>query len=105
MLTVDDMDLTEPLRVYNKGVIGSEDVITDTFAGFRSQIREGEVTIPHVTAGEPLRDECDSFLRRIRGGDEALSDGRAGAEVVAVLEAMDASMEGNGVEVPVEAVR
>jgi predicted dehydrogenase len=105
MLTVDDMDLNEPLRIYNKGVVGAEDVITDTFAGFRSQIREGEVTIPHVTSGEPLRDECDSFLRRIRGGDETVSDGRAGAEVVAVLEAMDTSMAGDGVEVKVEKVR
>jgi predicted dehydrogenase len=105
MLTVDDMDLTEPLRIYNKGVVGAEEVITDTFAGFRSQIREGEVTIPHVTAGEPLRDECDSFLRRIRGEDESLSDGVAGAEVVAVLEAIDKSMVGDGVEVDVEPVR
>jgi predicted dehydrogenase len=105
MLTVDDMDLNEPLRIYNKGVVGAEDVITDTFAGFRSQIREGEVTIPHVTSGEPLRDECDSFLRRIRGGDETVSDGRSGVEVVAVLEAMDTSMAGDGVEVPLERAR
>lgn len=105
MLTVDDMDLTEPLRIYNKGVVGAESVITDTFAGFRSQIREGEVLIPHVTSGEPLRDECESFLRRIRGAGEETSDGWFGAEVVSVLEAMDRSMAEDGVETAVEAVR
>ena len=105
MLTVDDMDLNEPLRIYNKGVVDGDSPVTDTFAGFRSQIREGEVLIPHVTSGEPLKDECDSFLRRIRGANDTVSDGWAGAEVVAVLEAMDQSMARDGIEVPVEAVR
>jgi len=105
MLTVDDMDLTEPVRIYNKGVVGEDSLMADTFAGFRSQIREGEVLIPHVTSGEPLRDECDSFLRRIRRGGETTSDGWAGAEVVSVLEAMDLSMAADGAEVDVEAVR
>ena len=82
------------LRLYDKGVVGAASEITDTFAGFRSQVREGEVRIPHVTTGEPLRAECDAFLSRIRGGDGSLSDGWAGAEVIAVLEAMDRSIAG-----------
>jgi predicted dehydrogenase len=105
MLTVDDMDLNEPLRLYDKGVVGAEAEITDTFAGFRSQIREGQVLIPHVTTGEPLRAECDSFLARIRGGEESLSDGWAGADVVAVLEAIDRSMANDGAQQEVERVR
>jgi len=105
MLTVDDMDLNEPLRLYDKGVVGVESEITDTFAGFRSQIREGQVLIPHVTTGEPLRAECDSFLDRIRGAVGHLSDGWAGAEVVAVLEAIDRSMANHGAQQEVEKVR
>lgn len=105
MLTVDDMDLNEPLRLYDKGVVGAEAEITDTFAGFRSQIREGQVLIPHVTTGEPLRAECDSFLARIRSGDESLSDGWAGADVVAVLEAIDRSMASDGAQQEVESAR
>jgi predicted dehydrogenase len=105
MLTVDDMDLNEPLRLYDKGVVGAESEITDTFAGFRSQIREGQVLIPHVTTGEPLRAECDSFLARIRGGDDSLADGWAGADVVAVLEAVDRSMAKDGAQQEVERVR
>lgn len=97
MLTVDDMELNEPIRIYNKGIVGTEsEEITDTFAGFRSQIREGEIVIPHVTGGEPLKAECDDFLRRILGGDGDVSDGRDGARVVAVLEAIDRSIEAGG---------
>lgn len=103
MLTVDDMDLNEPLRIYNKGIDASDPgEFTDSFAGFRSQIREGEVLIPHVTGGEPLRTECDEFLNRIKGGTDTRSDGQAGADVVAVLEAIEKSMSNSGTATPVE---
>lgn len=105
MLTVDDMEMNEPIRLYDKGVLErSEDEITDTFAGFRNQIREGEVRIPHVTGGEPLRAECDEFLRRIAGSGETLSDGWDGARIVAVLDAVDESMAAGGASVTVEGV-
>jgi predicted dehydrogenase len=106
MLTVDDLDLTEPLRIYDKGVVRPhDDAITDTYAGFRSKIREGQVLIPHVTSGEPLKAECESFLRRIRGSDEQVSDGWEGAQVVAVLEAIDKSIQSGGLETDVEPAR
>jgi predicted dehydrogenase len=105
MLTVDDMDINEPLRIYDKGVVGASSEVTDTFAGFRSQVREGEVLIPHVTTGEPLRAECDAFLRRVRGESGTLSSGWAGADVVAVLEAIDRSIANRGAEEEVEKVR
>jgi len=105
MLTVDDMDLNEPLRIYDKGVVeAGASVVTDTFAGFRSQIREGEVRIPHVTGGEPLRVECEEFLLRIRGDGNDVSDGHSGSKVVAVLEAVDRSIASDGASVQVEGV-
>lgn len=105
MLTVDDMEMNEPIRLYDKGILEtSEDQITDTFAGFRSQIREGEVRIPHVTGGEPLKAECDEFLRRISGGAESLSNGWDGARIVAVLDAIDRSMAQDGASVSVESL-
>jgi predicted dehydrogenase len=104
MLTVDDMDLNEPLRLYDKGVVGASADMTDTFAGFRSQVREGQVLIPHVTTGEPLRAECEAFLDRIRGEEGSLSNGWAGTDVVAVLEAIDRSITSRGAEMGVEQV-
>jgi predicted dehydrogenase len=97
MLTVDDMDLVEPLRLYDKGVAERNPVdVADTFVGFRSQIREGNVTIPRVVLGEPLRSECDAFLRRVTGDAGTLSDGWSGLDVVEVLEALDRSLAGGG---------
>lgn len=105
MLTIDDMELTEPVRIYDKGIIGVDGEFTDTFAGFRSQIREGEVRIPHVTGGEPLKSECDEFLRRIAGDGGDLSDGWDGARIVAVLDAIDTSIAKGGGATPVKTVR
>jgi predicted dehydrogenase len=98
MLTVDDMDIMEPLRLYDKGIEeDTSDAMSDTFAGFRAQIREGQVLIPNITAGEPLRVECEEFLARIRGASSSVvSDGWAGAAVVGVLSAADASMSRGG---------
>lgn len=106
MLTVDDMEITEPLRIYDKGIEeAATPPVSDTFAGFRSQIREGQIIIPKISTGEPLRDECQEFLDRVRGGGGELSDGWAGAEVVASLVAADESMRHNGRLVDVEQIR
>jgi predicted dehydrogenase len=105
MLTVNDMDITEPIRIYDKGVAKSEfspDGVQDTYAQFRSQIRDGQVTIPVVSAGEPLAAECASFLDRVAGGSESVSNGRTGVDVVRVLTAMDRSMKSKGMETPVD---
>ncbi len=103
MLTIDDMDINEPIRIYDKGIVGTgQSDVVDTFAGFRNQIREGEVRIPHVTGGEPLRAECEEFLRRISGGQESVSNGWEGARIVSVLTAIDESMRKGGESLPVK---
>lgn len=106
MLTVDDMELMEPLRIYDKGIEeGAATSVSDTFAGFRAQIREGQIVIPRVTAGEPLRNECEEFLNRIRGGAGTVSNGWAGADVVATLVAADKSMTSGGTLTEVTTVK
>ena len=105
MLTVNDMDITEPIRIYDKGVAQSEfpvSEVQDTYAQFRSQIRDGQVTIPVVSAGEPLASECEAFLNRILGQDDSISDGKTGVDVVRVLAAMDRSMESKSEETRVD---
>jgi predicted dehydrogenase len=98
MLTVDDIDQVEPIRVYDKAVV-PDSQWTDTIAGFRSQIREGSVTIPRIQASEPLRSECQSFLDRCEGETDSLSDGWFGYGVVRVVEAANLSMKDGGREV------
>lgn len=103
MLTLDDMNLSEPLRIYDKGV--ADETFTpgfvDTFASFRASVREGAITIPKVTLGEPLRSECEHFLACIRDGAAPLTGGREGIAVVRALEAIERSVRKGGCEEPV----
>jgi predicted dehydrogenase len=98
MLTFDDMNLAEPIRVYDKQVT---DALTtaayvDTFASFRASIRDGDITIPRVASGEPLRRECDHFVDCVVNRTVPETDANNGTAVVRVLEAMDRSAANGG---------
>jgi predicted dehydrogenase len=103
MLTVDDMNLSEPVRIYDKQVTDAQTKpgFVDTFASFRASVRDGDITIPRVSSGEPLKAECDHFLECIANGKPPLTDGRSGARVVRTLEAITRSMQNHGREEPV----
>lgn len=101
MLTVDDLNPSEPIRIYDKGISASNSY-TDMLGSFRSTIREGDVIIPRVPQGEPLRAECDHFVECVTAGTIPLTDGRGGLDVVRVLEAMQRSMAAGGQETRVE---
>ena len=105
MLTFDDMNLNEPLRIYDKQVADTrmQPSFIDSFATFRSSVREGNIVIPKVAMGEPLRAECDHFLDCINGKAEPLSDGAAGVAVVRALEAIVQSVQSHGREERVRA--
>jgi predicted dehydrogenase len=97
MLTFDDMNLSEPLRLYDKTVTDQRvPGFVDTFASFRTSIREGDIVIPRVATGEPLRAECDHFLECITTGARPLADGWSGAAAVRVLAAISASLAAGG---------
>jgi predicted dehydrogenase len=103
MLTLDDMNLTEPIRIYDKQV--TESLVgpgfVDSFASFRASIREGDITIPNVALGEPLKAECREFVECILSGARPTSGGREGLSVVKALEAIQRSMKNRGREEPV----
>jgi predicted dehydrogenase len=100
MITLDDMNLTEPLRVYDKFVTDDRTAapFVDNFASFRASVREGDVTIPKVALGEPLRTECDHFIECVAQNKPPLTDGRMGNAVVRVLEALTRSVANAGRE-------
>jgi len=97
MLTFDDMNLSEPLRLYDKQVTERRTPgFIDTFASFRTSIREGGIQIPEVATGEPLKAECDHFLECIATGARPLTGGESGAAAVRVLEALSRSLRNDG---------
>lgn len=93
MLVFDDMDSSEPVRIYDKGV--PENLVYDTYGEYLN-LRYGDIQIPWVKAGEPLRMETGHFLDCVRQRKRPLTDGRNGLAVVAVLEAAQRSLEEGG---------
>jgi predicted dehydrogenase len=100
MLTFDDMNLQEPVRIYDKQVTDARTRpgFVDSFASFRASIRDGDITIPKVAGGEPLQSECDHFLDCIVNGKTPLTGGWEGLAVVRALEAIDRSLHNAGRE-------
>lgn len=93
MAVFDDLQATEKLKVYDKGAEVNTEY--DTFAEYVG-LRFGDITMPYIRVGEPLRDECEHFLACVRGRGAPISDGQDGRRVVAVLEAADQSLKENG---------
>jgi predicted dehydrogenase len=93
MVVWDDMNVTEPLRIYHKSVsVEREPAYSDSFGSFRMLVRHGDVLIPHVTGPEPLAAECSHFIDCIEGKAEPINTGAGGVAVLRALEAADQSM-------------
>ncbi len=100
MVVFDDMESSEKLRVYDKGVDPPGEHVG---AGEALAIRFGDVWIPRVDGTEPLLLECRHFVECVRGRARPLSDGREGLAVVRVLEAATESLRRDGAPVRVDA--
>lgn len=98
MAVFDDLEPNEKLKIYDKGAEINTDY--DTFAEFVG-LRFGDITVPYIRGGEPLRDECEHFLDCIRDRSVPASDGRDGLRVVRILEAASKSLQQNGAPVNV----
>jgi predicted dehydrogenase len=94
MLVYTDTDPIAPVTIYDKRV--DQPDFTDTQAAFHMSIREGDIRIPRLTIGEPLKAECQHFLDCINKKEKPLTDGQNGLDVVRVLERLQESMESNG---------
>jgi predicted dehydrogenase len=101
MLIWNDMNLSEPIRVYNQGFNVEEDY-QDAFESFRLSIREGEVIIPNIKLNEPLMQECLHFVECVQNGTQPLTDGKDGLNVVKALQASTASMKDNSRSVRID---
>ena len=96
MAVFDDLEANEKLRVYDKGAQFTSDY--DTYAEYIG-LRFGDITIPYIKTGEPLRAECLHFLECIRDRTQPVSDGHDGLRVVRVLDAAQRSLKSNGMPV------
>jgi len=98
MIVYDDLQAQQAIRIYDVRV--ERPPHYDTFAEFQYAYHYGDSYIPHVRQEEPLKTECQHFLDCIRDGTTPLTDGRAGMELVRILEASSVSLQNKGAPVP-----
>jgi predicted dehydrogenase len=97
MVVFDDMEASEKLKIYDKGV---KNVSYDTYGEYLS-LRFGDIIIPGIKMVEPLRVEAEHFIRCIESRKEPKTGGRDGLKVVRILAAAQQSLRGKGVPVSV----
>jgi predicted dehydrogenase len=101
MVVFDDTRATEKVWLYDKGIDARLDYAT---YGEYLNLRVGDITLPHVPGGEPLRLECMHFLECVRNRTRPRSDGRDGLKVLSVLQAAQRSLKQGGVPVEVDKI-
>jgi predicted dehydrogenase len=92
MIYFDDIEPSEKIKIYNKGIDLSQ-VNEDTFNPI---YRSGDVHIPIYDNAEALARGCNHFLDCIIEGKQSKTNGQTGLEVVKILEAADKSILNNG---------
>ncbi len=101
MVVFDDMEASEKLKIYDKGV-GSPSYTT---YGEYLTLRSGDITIPSIKMKEPLRAEAEHFIRCIESRSKPKTGGRDGLKVVNILVAAQKSLTEKGAPMPVQGGR
>ena len=95
MVVFDDVEASEKLRIYDKGVRSPS---YDTYSEYLS-LRFGDITIPSIKMVEPLRTEAAHFVQCVESRKEPKTSGRDGLRVVNILVAAQSSLKHGGVPV------
>ncbi|HKU81363.1 MAG TPA: Gfo/Idh/MocA family oxidoreductase [Candidatus Tumulicola sp.] len=94
MVVWDDVDPSEKLRVYDKGVVSEP--TSETLSKQMVSYRLGEVRIPIVDGREPLAKLADDLHRALTAGGPSRIDAAVGYDVVRCIDAACRSAELNG---------
>jgi predicted dehydrogenase len=86
MAVFDDMELERKVTVYDKAPWKR----AETYGEW--QTRSGDIFIPKIPTSEPLRLECEHFLRLVAGDGDRQKVARDGAMVVRALERLTESL-------------
>jgi len=94
MITYDDLEPSEKVKIYDKGVSFTDDPakIHEMRVGYRT----GDMWAPKLDGSEALRVEGEHFVDCIEQKKASQTDGRLGLRVVELIEAATSSMRGRG---------
>jgi predicted dehydrogenase len=105
MMIYDDMEPSEKLKVYDKGVLISQDTSPETQYEWMISYRSGDMHSPQLDTREALAVETDNIIQAVKGKDRLVVDGVAGWRVVRILDAAQQSMDQQGARVLVSSAR
>jgi len=93
MVVFDDMEPREKLRIYDKG---AEVNLKSRNPSDFYTIREGDIHIPKIDGGEPLKLECQNFIEALQGKAKPQSDGEEAIQILKIIKALDQSLKESG---------
>jgi predicted dehydrogenase len=100
LVRFDDMNLAEPVRIIQRSL---RDVPSyTTFGEFQLVTHAAAGIIPAIDLKEPLKEQCQEFIRSIQTRKQPLSDVRDGYRICAILEAAEASAQQGGCPVAIQ---
>jgi predicted dehydrogenase len=94
MVTYDDLEASEKIKIYDKGVSFTDD--PEKIQEMRVGYRTGDMWAPKLAVTEALRVEGEQFVDCIRKSKKSLTDGQLGLRVVQLIEAASESMRNKG---------
>lgn len=102
MITYDDLEPSEKIKIYDKGVSFTDDPqkIYEMRVGYRT----GDMWAPKLDGTEALRLEGEHFVDCIENGKVPLTDGSLGMRVVELIEAATRSMNERGRSVEINGI-
>ena len=100
-IVFNDLLTPEQVKVFEKGIAPAQPE-APSYGEYHFTVRDGAIISPRVDVSEPLKNQSLHFLECIATGQKPITDGVAGRDVVAVLEAIDRSIARQGAPVDVE---
>jgi predicted dehydrogenase len=102
MITYDDLEPSEKIKVYDKGISFTDDPqqIYEMRVGYRT----GDMWAPRLESTEALRVEGEHFVDCIENCKTPLTDGSLGLRVVKLIEAATRSMHERGRSVEINGI-
>jgi predicted dehydrogenase len=92
MVVYDDMEPSEKIRIYDKGVTITPSSSQDEVYGQLVSYRSGDMHAPRLDGREALAVEAEHLLHCIRSGGTPRADGHAGLRIVRILSAAEQSI-------------
>lgn len=89
MIVCNEIEPSEKIKIYDKGIEPQQSSITPFAPAYRS----GDVIIPRLEQTESLFNELSHFVDCIRKNKQPITDGKAGLQVVVLLEAIEKALQ------------